>query len=166
MKYVLIFDMALITGISYIFFTYQMIILFMIPVLIALLYMNMRVLWFAEIVSMVALIVSHIVSSAYVAQPWLEIFTDISDIFRFYLVPRILQACACFVIVNVLVNRVIRYFREYDRILAESSGNVMQEDKNVDADLHNFISILNTLTESEQKVFMQLLQGKTNSQIA
>ena len=165
-KYAFILDMSLITGVCYIFFTNQMVIMFLCPVLIALLYMNKRVLWFAEIVSLIALIASHIVSASFVVQPWIEYFTRIDDIIRFNLIPRLLQILACFAIINVLMSRVIGYFAEYDKVILEGKDHDISNGNKIDMELENFISLLNKLTESEKNVFLMLLHGKTNKQIS
>ncbi len=158
-KYAFILDMALITGVCYIFFTNQMVIMFLCPALIALLYMNKRVLWFAEIAS-------HIVSASFVVQPWIEYFTRIDDIIRFNLIPRLLQILACFAIINVLMSRVIGYFAEYDKVILEGKDHDISNSNKIDMELENFISLLNKLTESERNVFLMLLHGKTNKQIS
>lgn len=158
-KYLMIAEIALVVGISYLFFTFQMVIMFLLPVLVALLYMNKKVMWFAEIASMVSLIASHMISIAFVAMPWLEVFTDATDIMRFNLLPRMCQLIACFIVVSFLLNRMIGYFSQYDRIVNEQDDAELPE-------LDELEKALALLTESERSVFLELVNGKTNTQIA
>ena len=109
MKYIIIVDTGLMVGVSYLFFTHQMVIMFMIPALIALLYLDRKLLWFSEGISMVALVIAHLISVSFVAQPWIEMFTKTEDIIRFNLLPRLLQLLACHFIINIVFDKVKKY---------------------------------------------------------
>lgn len=161
-KYIIIVDTGLMVGVSYLFFTHQMVIMFMIPVLIALLYLDRKMLWFSEGISLVSLVVTHLISVKFVAMPWIEMFTKTEDIVRFNLLPRLLQLMACYFIINMLLDKVNEYFQQYDRVIGENHGSLEKKDSGFD----EFIEILDQLTESEKNVFLELLHGKTNSQIA
>ncbi len=164
MKYIIIVDTGLMVGVSYLFFTHQMVIMFMIPALIALLYLERKLLWFSEGISLVSLVVAHLISVNFVAQPWIEMFTKTGDIVRFNLLPRLLQLLACYFIINILLGKVRKYFHQYDRVINEN--HEYMDGKDLDHDLEEFIKVLDQFTESEKNVFLELLRGKTNIQIA
>jgi len=56
------------------------------------------------------------------------------------------------------------YFQQYDRVMSENHGSL--ENNDTDPALEEFMKVLAQFTESEEKVFLELLHGKTNSQIA
>ncbi|MBR5993588.1 MAG: helix-turn-helix transcriptional regulator [Lachnospiraceae bacterium] len=165
-KYILVADSAVLVGVCYMFFSFQVLILFLVPVLIALLYMNKKVLWFGEAVAFVAMAATTLLFIKYAAQPWIRINDNPDDVVRLELIPRIIQMVACFLIVNVLQNRVTSYFTEYDHFAKETCPTTDSSDSAGAAEMAEFERLLAGLSESEANVFVKLLQGKTNTQIA
>ncbi len=166
MKYILVADSAVLVGVCYMFFSYQVLILFLVPVLIALLYMNKKVLWFGEAVAFVAMAATTLLFIKYAAQPWIRINDNLDDVVRLELIPRTIQLMACFLIVNVLQGRVSSYFTEYDHFAKETRPTTDSSDSAGEAEMAEFEKLLAGLSESEANVFVKLLQGKTNTQIA
>lgn len=166
MKYILVADSAVLVGVCYMFFSFQVLILFVVPVLIALLYMNKKVLWFGEAVAFVAMAATTLLFIKYAAQPWIRINDNLDDVVRLELIPRIIQMVACFLIVNVLQSRVTSYFTEYDHFAKETRPTTDSSDSAGEAEMAEFEKLLTGLSESEANVFVKLLQGKTNTQIA
>ncbi|SCX15661.1 regulatory protein, luxR family [Lachnospiraceae bacterium YSD2013] len=166
MKYILVADSAVLVGVCYMFFSYQVQILFLVPVLIAMLYMNKKVLWFGEAVAFVAMAATTLLFIKYAAQPWIRINDNLDDVVRLELIPRIIQMVACFLIVNVLQSRVTSYFTEYDHFAKETRPTTDSSDSAGEAEMAEFEKLLTSLSESEANVFVKLLQGKTNTQIA
>lgn len=165
-KYILVADSAVLVGVCYMFFSFQVQILFVVPVLIALLYMNKKVLWFGEAVAFVAMAATTLLFIKYAAQPWIRINDNLDDVVRLELIPRTIQLMACFLIVNVLQGRVSSYFTEYDHFAKESRPTTDSSDLADEAAMAEFEKLLTSLSESEANVFVKLLQGKTNTQIA
>lgn len=165
-KYILVADSAVLVGVCYMFFSFQVLILFLVPVLIALLYMNKKVLWFGEAVAFVAMAATTLLFIKYAAQPWIRINDNLDDVVRLELIPRIIQMVACFLIVNVLQSRVTSYFTEYDHFAKETRSTTDSSDSASAAEMAEFEKLLTGLSESEANVFVKLLQGKTNTQIA
>lgn len=165
-KYILVADSAVLVGVCYMFFSFQVLILFLVPVLIALLYMNKKVLWFGEAVAFVAMAATTLLFIKYAAQPWIRINDNLDDVVRLELIPRIIQMVACFLIVNVLQSRVTSYFTEYDHFAKETRPTTDSSDSASAAEMAEFEKLLTGLSESEANVFVKLLQGKTNTQIA
>ncbi|MBO4618281.1 MAG: LuxR family transcriptional regulator [Lachnospiraceae bacterium] len=165
-KYILVADSAVLVGVCYMFFSFQVLILFVVPVLIALLYMNKKVLWFGEAVAFVAMAATTLLFIKYAAQPWIRINDNPDDVVRLELIPRIIQMVACFLIVNVLQGRVTSYFTEYDHFAKETRPTTDSSHTADEAEMTEFEKLLTGLSESEANVFVKLLQGKTNTQIA
>ncbi|MCR4678156.1 MAG: LuxR C-terminal-related transcriptional regulator [Lachnospiraceae bacterium] len=165
-KYILVADSAVLVGVCYMFFSFQVLILFVVPVLIALLYMNKKVLWFGEAVAFVAMAATTLLFIKYAAQPWIRINDNLDDAVRLELIPRTIQLMACFLIVNVLQSRVTSYFTEYDHFAKETRPTTDSSDSADEASMAEFEKLLTGLSESEANVFVKLLQGKTNTQIA
>lgn len=166
MKYVLISILSLLMGLSYCIFTFQMVILFLIPSLVAMLYMNKKLLYFSGIMNLFVVVGSHIVTSFYVLQPWLEPFIGIKNIIRFGVVPRVMQLGVCFCILVALMNRMLSYMEQLRNVNNERISNALLSGNGLDADKQEYDSYLEKLTEREIDVFMQMLLGKTNIQIA
>ena len=166
MKYVLIGILALLMGLSYCVFTFQMVILFLIPSLVATLYMNRRLLYFSGIVSLVVVVGSHVITGFYVLQPWLEPFMGIENIIRFGIIPRIMQLGGCFGVLVVLMNRMLSYMEQLKSVNDERIANIFINGSEPDADQQEYDAYLEQLTERETDVFKQMLLGKTNIQIA
>lgn len=166
MKYILVADSAVLVGVCYMFFSYQVLLLFVVPVLVALLYMNKKVLWFGEAAAFIAMTATTLLFTRFAAQPWIIINDNLDEVVRLELLPRIIQLGACFLIVNVLQSRVTSYFTEYDHFAKETRLTADSSDSADAAEMEAFENVLSVLSESEAHVFVKLLQGKTNTQIA
>lgn len=166
MKYILIVDLSLCIGACYYIFTFQMVIMLILPFLVATLYMNKRLLYFSGVVNFVIVIVAHLVSALYVLQPWLEPFLGIKSVIRFDLIPRILQLGICFVLLLVLMNRMLAYMQQLKCVNEELLNEVSSTNDNHDVERKELEGYLSCLTDREKEIFIQMIQGKTNMQIA
>lgn len=159
MKYILISILSLIIGLCYCVFTFQMMIMFLIPSLVSMMYMNKKLLYFSGIFNIFVVTGVHIETHFYVLQPWLEPFTSMKDIIRFGVVPRLMQLGLCFCLLVIIMNRMLSYMEQLNKI---NLGR--QPDSS--SDQQAFHACLEKLTEREREVFLQMLLGKTNIQIA
>lgn len=166
MKHVLISILSLLIGLSYCIFTFQMVILFLIPSLVAMLYMNKRLLFFSGAFNFVVVVGAHIVTNFYILQPWLEPFTGMEHIIRFGIVPRTMQLGVCYGILVILMNRILSYMEQLRTINHERISGVSSAGNGVDVEKQEYDSYLEKLTDRETDVFVQMLLGKTNIQIA
>ena len=166
MKYILIVDLSLCIGVCYYIFTFQMVIMLILPFLVATLYMNKRLLYFSGVVNFVIVIVAHFVSALYVLQPWLEPFLGIKNVIRFDLIPRILQLGICFVLLLVVMNRMLAYMQQLKCVNEELLNEVSSTNDNHDVERKELEGYLSCLTDREKEIFIQMIQGKTNMQIA
>lgn len=166
MKYVLIGILSLLIGLCYCIFTFQMIILFLLPVLTAMLYMDKKLLYYSGAVNFLVLVAAHIVSNFFVLQPWVEPFTGMGNIVRFGILPRVMQLGVCFWILVILMNRLLSYMEQLAVINGERTSGVPLRQEEPEIDKQQFDACLERLTEREKDVFVQMLLGKTNVQIA
>lgn len=166
MKYILISIVSLLIGLCYCIYTFQMIIMFLIPALVAMLYMDKRLLYFSGVVNLIVIIGAHIITVFYVLQPWLEPFMGMQDIIRFDVIPRVMQLSICFWILVVVMNRMVSYMDQIKNINAMRISDTEAEKKIADIEKQEYDSCLEKLTDREIAVFIQMLLGKTNVQIA
>lgn len=162
MKYVIVTAAAIMAGTSYVLFTFQAVIVFVIPALIAGLYMNKRLLYFSGIISVMAIVTAHVITGIFLRQPWIEPFTGMEAILRYGAIPRCLQFSGCFFLIVLMVNRyreIILQISPAERDTAYDTDQSMTAEK-------EFGKILQELTEREKSVFVLVVSGYTNRQIA
>lgn len=162
MKYVIVAATAVMAGTSYVLFTFQAVIIFVVPSIIAGLYMNKRLLFFSGIISVLAIITAHVITGIYLRQPWIEPFTGMEAILRYGAIPRCLQYSGCFFLIFLLVNRyreIILQMNPTESDAADESDKKMTEEK-------EFEMIMQELTDREKSVFVLIVSGYTNRQIA
>ncbi len=160
MKYLIVTAAAVMAGASYVLFTFQALFLFVVPTIIAGFYMSRRLLYYSGIISVTAIITTHIITGVHLRQPWIEPFTGMEAILRYGAIPRCLQYLGCFLLIFLMVNR------HMEMILHTASA---EENLSNDADLilkKEFELILQGLTEREKSVFVLMVSGYTNRQIA
>lgn len=166
MKYILILNLSLCIGVCYYIFTFQMVIMLILPFLVAMLYMNKRLLYFSGAINFIIVVAAHFVSALFVLQPLLEPFIGIKDVIRFDLIPRIMQLGICFVLLLVMMNRMLAYMQQLKCVNEELMNEVSLTNKNHSGDRKELEGYLSCLTDREKEIFIQMLQGNTNMQIA
>lgn len=162
MKYVIVAATAVMAGTSYVLFTFQAVIIFVVPSIIAGLYMNKRLLFFSGIISVLAIITSHVITGIYLRQPWIEPFTGMEAILRYGAIPRCLQYSGCFFLIFLLVNR----YREIILQLNPSESDAAYDTDKKMTEEKEFEMIMQELTDREKSVFVLIVSGYTNRQIA
>ena len=105
MKYYIVAALAVMAGTAYVLFTFQAVIVFIVPTIIAAFYLDRKLLLFSGALTVVALFVSHIITGFYMFMPWLEPFEGILDIMRYGALPRCLQYCGCFLLILFMMER-------------------------------------------------------------
>ena len=162
MKYVIVAATAVMAGTSYVLFTFQAVIIFVVPSIIAGLYMNKRLLFFSGIISVLAIITAHVITGIYLRQPWIEPFTGMVAILRYGAIPRCLQYSGCFFLIFLLVNR----YREIILQLNPSESDAAYDTDKKMTEEKEFEMIMQELTDREKSVFVLIVSGYTNRQIA
>lgn len=161
-KYLIVTAAAIMAGASYVLFTFQAVLIFTAPAIIAGFYMNKRLLYFSGVISVSAIILAHIITGIYLYQPWIEPFTGMGAIIRYGAIPRCLQYSGCFLLIFLMVNRHMEILlhvapeKEYPENAAEQKT----------AEEKEFEMLLQALTERERSVFILIVSGYTNMQIA
>lgn len=169
MKYYIVVALAVMAATAYALFTFQAVIVFVVPTIIAAFYLDKKLLYFSGVLTVVALFVSHIITGFYMFQPWLEPFAGVKDIIRYGALPRCLQYCSCFWLIQFMMER---YRKMFMQILPEKKSKIMHEKKS--KIMHEedgegkkeYEALLGELTEREKSVFLLMLSGYTNMQIA
>lgn len=161
MKYYIVAALAVMAGTAYVLFTFQAVIVFIVPTIIAAFYLDRKLLLFSGALTVVALFVSHIITGFYMFMPWLEPFEGILDIMRYGALPRCLQYCGCFLLILFMMER---YKRLLLQLKTEDNSKIVYETDNEQK--KEFEALLGELTEREKSVFLLMIGGYTNMQIA
>lgn len=162
LKYALILAIGFVVGICYAIFTFQTVILFLIPSIIASFYLNRKVFLFSGAITSLAIILSHIITGFHLYQPWLEPFLDMKSIMIYGALPRLMQYLLCFALLCMLTQRHQTFMEEFYQTIQEERSQ--QKEKDLYAD--EFAKIMELLTEREKDVFELIVRGYTNNQIA
>ncbi|MCI5856652.1 MAG: helix-turn-helix transcriptional regulator [Agathobacter sp.] len=161
MKYYIVVALAVMTGTVYVLFTFQAILVFVVSSIIAAFYLNRKLLYFSGILTVIVLFISHGITSIYMFIPWLEPFQSMSDIMRYGALPRCLQYCGCFFLILFMMER-------YKKLLVQFGINDNSEEiyEAENKEEKEFEAMLGALTERERSVFLLMIGGYTNMQIA
>ena len=162
LKYALILAIGFVVGICYAIFTFQTVILFLIPSIIASFYLNRKVFLFSGAITSLAIILSHIITGFHLYQPWLEPFLDMKSIMIYGALPRLMQYLLCFALLYMLTQRHQTFMEEFYQTIQEERSQ--QKEKDLYAD--EFAKIMELLTEREKDIFELIVRGYTNNQIA
>lgn len=161
-KYLIVTSAAIMAGASYMLFTFQAVLIFAAPAIIAGFYMNKRLLYYSGIISLIAIIMAHMITGIYLYQPWIEPFTGMEEIIRYGAIPRCLQYSGCFLLIFLMVNRhmeILLHIAPEKEYLTNTAEKKMTEEI-------EFETLLQALTEREKSVFVLIVSGYTNMQIA
>lgn len=159
MKYYIIASLSVMAGTAYALFTFQSVMVFVVPTLISAFYLDKKLLYYSGILTVVALLVSHIITGCYMFLPWLEPFLGMEDILRYGALPRCLQYCGCFVLVLFMMDK---YKKMFLQVLPEKNSKTVCEAE----ERKEYEALLGKLTERERSVFILMISGYTNMQIA
>lgn len=161
MKYCIVVSLAIMAGTAYALFTFQAVLVFVIPAIIAAFYLDKKLLYFSGVLTVIVLFVSHVITGFHLFQPWLEPFLGMQGIIRYGALPRFLQYCGCFLLIAFMMEK---YKKLFEQILPEhNSATSRVEDE---AGKKEYEALLGELTEREQSVFQLMISGYTNMQIA
>ncbi len=155
-KYLIITCTSVMASTAYVVFTFQAVLVFAVPSVIAVMYLDKKLMCFSGIVTTAAIFVSHIISAIVQYQPWLEPFRGMGEIVRYGAIPRFLQYAGCFVLLMFISER-------YRKLLFQLSDGDREE---TDEEKQEFEKLMLCLSEREKSVFMLIIGGFTNMQIA
>lgn len=161
MKYYIVAALAIMAGTAYALFTFQAVMFFGVPSLIAAFYLDKKLLYYSGGLTVAVLLFSHIITGFYMFIPWLEPFHSLEDILIYGALPRCLQYCGCFVLILLMVDK---YKKMFLQILTDkNSKTVCDTEMKVRKE---YEALLSELTERERSVFILMISGYTNMQIA
>jgi hypothetical protein len=166
-KYLIILCAVIVTGICYVLFTFQVILVFIIPTILGALYFGKRVICFTCVMTVINIAISHYITCFYLQQPWIEPFQGIKMIMLYGAVPRILQYLCCAVIIGMLNNRYTKFIHGF--YLLSERNELQKQQKQTDSDNRiptEYGAIIYSMTERELDVSRLLAKGFTNMQIA
>lgn len=163
-KYVIISCVVLVTGISYAVFTFQSVIVFIIPSIIATFYLDSRVILYTCTISVLNIILSHLFTCFYLFQPWIEPFQGVKAIMLYGALPRILQYIFIALLLYLLSRRFTGFFNGF--YIAIQNEKKAQSDYKSENDSSELNKILNNITDRERDVFELLVQGYTMRRFA
>lgn len=161
MKYYIVAALTVMAGTAYILFTFQAVIVFIVPTIIAAFYLDKKLLYFSGAVTIVNLFFSHIITGFYVFMPWIEPFEGMPDILRYGALPRCLQYCGCFLLILFMMER---YKILLTQLKTEDNSKIVCDADNEKK--KEFETLLGELTEREKSIFLLMIGGYTNMQIA
>ncbi len=161
MKYYIVVALTVMAGTVYVLFTFQAILVFVVPSIIAAFYLDRKLLCFSGVLTVIVLFVSHWITGIYMFIPWLEPFKSMSDIMRYGALPRCVQYCGCFFLILFMMER-------YKKLLLQfgTDNNSKEVYEAEDKEKIEFEVMLRGLTERERSVFLLMIGGYTNMQIA
>lgn len=155
-KYLIITCTSVMASTAYVVFTFQAVLVFVVPTIIAVMYLDKKLMCFSGIVTTAAIFISHIISAIVQYQPWLEPFRGMGEIVRYGAIPRFLQYAGCFALLMFISER-------YRRLLLQLADGEKEE---TDEEKQEFEKLMLMLSEREKSVFMLVIGGFTNMQIA
>lgn len=165
-KYVIITCIVIGTGISYAILTFQTVMIFILPSIIATFYLDIKVTVYTAIINVINIILAHVFTGFYLFQPWVEPFSELKEIMLYGALPRVMQYLMCAFLLYVLCRYFIKVFNGFDRILKEERKSLEVYAPKQTSDKTELNQILEQLTEREKNVFELLVQGYTNAQIS
>lgn len=162
-KYTVVTAVAIMAGTTYVLFTFQAILVFVIPTMIVALYLNKKLLYYSGGLTIVTIAVSHFLTGLNLFLPHLEPFSDMGSIIRYGVIPRCIQYCGFFLLVVLLTNRYEQTVLHIVPAVSASENGVITKEN---SDKESYDAILKKLTERERSVFSLMVMGCTNMQIA
>lgn len=166
-KYMIITSVTVVTGICYVFFTFQVIILFVIPTILGALYFGKKALYFSIVETIITIAISHFITGFILLQPWIEPFSGMKSIMLYGALPRILQYLLCAIVIYMLNTNYTKFIIGF---YIATRDNELLKVKNtkerIKVNYPELVEQLKLMTERELEVCRLLAEGYTNSQIA
>lgn len=166
-KYMIITSVTVVTGICYVFFTFQVIILFVIPTILGALYFGKKALYFSIVETIITIAISHFITGFVLLQPWIEPFSGMKSIMLYGALPRILQYLLCAIVIYMLNTNYTKFIKGF---YIATRDNELLKVKNtkerIKVNYPELVEQLKLMTERELEVCRLLAEGYTNSQIA
>lgn len=149
-KYLILTCAVISTGICYTLLTFQTVLMFVIPTILASMYFRKKQLIVVIIESVCNILIAHLFSFYFLMEPWIEPFTGLKNIMLYGAVPRILQYLCCGSLFYILCNRTSGLMLNYhkfikDKEIFELEKSIAlqkikyEEREQVSRDIHNSV---------------------------
>lgn len=112
-KYFILTCAVISTGICYTLLTFQAVLMFVIPTILASMYLRKKQLIVVIIESVCNILIAHLLSFYFLMEPWIEPFPGLKDIMLYGAVPRILQYLCSGSLFYILCNRTSKLMLQY-----------------------------------------------------
>ncbi len=140
-KYIILSCMVMAVVIAYVIFTFQSVILFVIPSILGAMYLDKKVTVFTATIMSIGIFVAHIITGFILFQPWIEPFTDKRAILMYGAVPRTLQYLCCVGLLHIMSERFINFLQGFNYALTEVTNLSQEKDKGTIKD-KNYVSLI------------------------
>ena len=149
-KYLILTCAVISTGICYALLTFQTVLMFLIPTILASMYFRKKQLLVVIIESVCNILIAHLFSFYFLMQPWIEPFTGLKNIMLYGALPRVLQYLCCGSLFYILCNRTSGLMLQYhksikDKEIFELEKSIAlqkikyDEREQVSRDIHNSV---------------------------
>jgi len=118
-KYLILTCAVISTGICYTLLTFQTVLMFVIPTILASMYFRKKQLIVVIIESVCNILIAHLFSFNFLMEPWIEPFTGLKNIMLYGAVPRILQYLCCGSLFYILCNRTSGLMLNYHKFITD-----------------------------------------------
>lgn len=149
-KYIILTCAVIATGICYAILTFQTILMFIIPTILASLYFRKKQLIVVIVESVCNILIAHLSTCYFLMQPWVEPFTGTKKIMLYGAFPRVLQYLCCASLFYMLCNRTSRLMFQYHKSIKDKEVLELQksialqkikydEREQISRDIHNSV---------------------------
>jgi signal transduction histidine kinase len=149
-KYIILTCAVIATGICYAILTFQTILMFIVPTILASMYFRKKQLIVVIVESVCNILIAHLSTCYFLMQPWVEPFTGMNNIMLYGALPRVLQYLCCASLFYILCNRTSRLMLKYhksirDKEVLELQKSIAQqkikydEREKISRDIHNSV---------------------------
>lgn len=129
-KYIILTCAVIATGICYAILTFQTILMFIIPTILASMYFRKKQLIVVIVESVCNILIAHLSTCYFLMQPWVEPFTGMKNIMLYGAMPRVLQYLCCASLFYILCNRTSRLMLQYNKSIRDKE--VLELQKSID----------------------------------
>ena len=149
-KYIILTCAVISTGICYAILTFQTVLMFIIPTILASMYFRKKELMVVMAESVCNILIAHLFSSYFLMEPWLEPFIGLKNIMLYGAFPRVLQYLCCASLFYILCNRTSELMFQYHKSIRDKEVFELQksitlqkikydEREQISRDIHNSV---------------------------
>ena len=130
-KYIILTCAVISTGICYGILTFQTVLMFIIPTILASMYFRKKELMVVMAESVCNILIAHLFSCYFLMQPWIEPFNGLKNIMLYGAFPRVLQYLCCAALFYILCNRTSKLMFQYHKSIRDKEVFELQKSINL-----------------------------------